>query len=164
MSELLTTVTGDASHPKIVESPAIIAHICNDVGGWGAGFTGALSRRDKRPEWDYDRWCANRSLLFPGITPFQLGQIKFAPYRAGITVCNMIAQEGIGPDQMGRPPIRYNFLLECLRRLAEIALAFDAEVHMPKIGAGLAGGDWKRIEEMIFNTLAGVPVTVYVLP
>ena len=34
---------------------------------------------------------------------------------------------------------------------------------MPRIGAGLAGGDWQRIEAIVVATLAeaGVPVTVY---
>ena len=27
----------------------IIAHVCNDVGGWGRGFVVALSRRGPRP-------------------------------------------------------------------------------------------------------------------
>lgn len=37
----------------------------------------------------------------------------------------------------------------------------EAEVHMPRIGAGLAGGDWNVIEELISKKLAGVSVVVY---
>lgn len=32
--------TGDATAPA--EKPAIICHICNDLGGWGKGFVVAL--------------------------------------------------------------------------------------------------------------------------
>lgn len=37
-------VTGDATEP-IGEGEKIIAHICNDQGGWGAGFVLALSKK-----------------------------------------------------------------------------------------------------------------------
>lgn len=32
---------------------------------------------------------------------------------------------------------------------------------MPRIGCGLAGGTWARVEEVISKTLEGIPVTVY---
>jgi hypothetical protein len=39
-------------------------------------------------------------------------------------------------------------------------------VHMPRIGCGLAGGQWEEIEPIIETTLGakGVAVTVYDLP
>jgi hypothetical protein len=39
-------------------------------------------------------------------------------------------------------------------------------VHAPRIGAGLAKGDWEAIEEMLRTIIvdAGVEVTVYDLP
>jgi hypothetical protein len=39
---------GDATLPA--ERPAFIAHVVNDVGAWGAGFSGALGRRNPRGE------------------------------------------------------------------------------------------------------------------
>jgi hypothetical protein len=46
------------------------------------------------------------------------------------------------------------------------ARRLQASVHMPRIGCGLAGGDWevvgKIVEEELANT--GVPVTVYDFP
>ena len=35
-------------------------------------------------------------------------------------------------------------------------------VHMPKIGCGLAGGDWNRVEEIIKNTFINSNIEVYV--
>jgi O-acetyl-ADP-ribose deacetylase (regulator of RNase III) len=43
------------------------------------------------------------------------------------------------------------------------AAELDASVHMPRIGCGLAGGDWSRVEPLILRRLVerGVAVTVY---
>ncbi|SCD98191.1 hypothetical protein GA0115246_1088310 [Streptomyces sp. SolWspMP-sol7th] len=44
MTEELTYVRGDATAPRSRE-PRIIAHVCDDRGGWRKGFVLALSRR-----------------------------------------------------------------------------------------------------------------------
>ncbi|WP_112261374.1 macro domain-containing protein [Lentzea terrae] len=75
----------------------------------------------------------------------------------------MIGQHGLRRTEEG-PPIRYDALESCLEKLAGHARQRNAAVHMPKIGAGLAGGDWDRIESIVRRALAGVPTTVYVLP
>jgi O-acetyl-ADP-ribose deacetylase (regulator of RNase III) len=50
-------VTGDATDPQPQGSGVkIIAHVSNDAGGWGRGFTEALSRRFVEPEHYYRRW------------------------------------------------------------------------------------------------------------
>lgn len=66
----------------------------------------------------------------------------------------------------GRPPIRYEAVRKGLENVAEFAIDHDASIHMPRIGAGLAGGDWHTIEGIIKETLAarGIEVTVYDLP
>ena len=51
----------------------------------------------------------------------------------------------------------------CLEKVAARAQELGASVHMPRIGCGLAGGTWDRIEPLIVASLGarGVPVTVY---
>ncbi|GGN44191.1 hypothetical protein GCM10012285_26520 [Streptomyces kronopolitis] len=48
-------------------------------------------------------------------------------------------------------------------RVADGARRLGASVHMPRIGCGLAGGVWSRVEPLISVRLArgGIPVTVY---
>ena len=50
-----------------------------------------------------------------------------------------------------------------LDKVGRFALANEASVHMPRIGCGLAGGTWDRIEPLIQTHLAdrGIAVTVY---
>lgn len=51
----------------------------------------------------------------------------------------------------------------CLNTLAEQAARLAASVHMPRIGCGLAGGRWDRIEPLITAALCenGIATTVY---
>lgn len=74
----------------------------------------------------------------------------------------MIAQHGIRSVR-GVPPIRYEALAECLTLVARKADELNASVHMPRIGCGLAGGEWDRIEPITLSSLCerGVLVTVY---
>ena len=54
-------------------------------------------------------------------------------------------------------------LADVLSWYAGAAAELEASVHMPRIGCGLAGGTWARIEPLIERRLisAGTAVTVY---
>ena len=58
------------------------------------------------------------------------------------------------------------FLTCSLESVSKFAHEHQASVHMPRIGAGLAGGNWSTIEKIIKDTLvaAGIEVNVYDLP
>lgn len=158
MQTQIKYVVGDALAPP--ERPAIIAHICNDAGGWGAGFVIAISRRWPEPEAEYHEWQdANENHL--GV-PFELGQVQFVEVDEDLFVCNMIGQVLGGKH----PPIRYQALRNCLAQLAQHAAAMGAVVAGPRFGAGLAGGDWAKIEQLIIEEVCsrGVEVTIYDLP
>jgi len=152
-------VTGDATNP-VSDGKRIIAHCCNDAGYWNAGFVRALSARYHQPERDYRRWSKTT-----GPIPFALGQVQFVKVKTGLCVANIIGQHGIRSHSNPKP-IRYRALREGLARVRELALTHGASIHMPRIGAGLAGGDWKTIAEIIESELCshGVNVTVYDLP
>jgi O-acetyl-ADP-ribose deacetylase (regulator of RNase III) len=152
----LTIIKGDATSPQAA-GPKIIAHLCNDIGGWGAGFVLAVSRRWPEPERDYRAWHRGRAG-----NDFGLGAVRLVPVRPDIRVANMIGQHGIRRGSNG-PPIRYDAVRRCLATLADHAVQAGATVHMPRIGCGLAGGRWDRIEPLVTATLSvrDVPVTVY---
>ncbi|RCS46287.1 Appr-1-p processing protein [Bremerella cremea] len=147
---------GDATCP-IGEGPKIIVHICNDIGGWGAGFVLALSQRWPAPEAAYRRWHAGDEAL-----PFELGQVQFVQVEPQLWVANMIGQRGTRPSD-GKPPIRYEAVRQALAKVAQFAQDHSASVHMPRIGCGLAGGKWEEIEPQIEATLLAkdIAVTVY---
>ncbi|MBN6040976.1 Appr-1-p processing protein [Amycolatopsis sp. 195334CR] len=153
-------VTGDATSPS-AEGPKVIAHICNDRGGWGRGFVLAVSRRWPEPEAAYRRWYRDR-----GGNDFGLGATQLVQVAPELWVANMIGQHGIKTSRSTGPPIRYDAVRLCLRHLAAQAGRLSASVHLPRIGVGLAGGCWEQIESLITGELVGrgIPVTVYDMP
>jgi len=77
--------------------------------------------------------------------------------------CPTCRERNIVKDEWYTQPIRYEAVEDCLEKLVAKALELSASVHMPRIGCGLAGGKWERIEPLIVKTLCrrDVPVTVY---
>jgi O-acetyl-ADP-ribose deacetylase (regulator of RNase III) len=133
----------------------IICHVCNDIGGWGKGFVLALSKRWEAPEAAYRQWYAAG-------TDFALGAVQFVQVEPYIWVANLIGQRGTKTGSSG-PPVRYGAIAIGLAKIAEKARELGASVHMPRIGCGLAGGEWGKVEPLIEQHLcgAGVAVTVY---
>ncbi|MER7687621.1 macro domain-containing protein [Streptomyces sp. NPDC097610] len=155
MSEI-TYVRGDATAPS-VKGVKLIAHVCNDIGGWGKGFVLALSRRWPEPEAAYRAWHRGRAH-----NDFGLGATQFVQVEKYVWVANLVGQRGIRTGSKG-VPVRYEAIDTGLAHVAIKAAELDASVHMPRIGCGLAGGDWSRVEPLIMRRLVerGVAVTVY---
>jgi O-acetyl-ADP-ribose deacetylase (regulator of RNase III) len=147
-------VKGDATAP-VGDGAKCIVHIVNDEGKWGKGFVMAVSRRWPRIREEYINWHSNQD-------NFKLGEVLFTRAESNIWVANMIAQHGTR-NSGGKPPIRYNALEKCLKQVAYECRIQPWSVHMPKIGAGLAGGDWHTVEYIVENTFGDIPVTVYEL-
>lgn len=149
-------VIGDATNPqrKDLTEKVIIPHICNNIGGWGAGFVLALSKKWKGPELNYRSW-------FESKTNFELGAIQCVDVDDTTQVVNMIAQNGI-ISYNNQKPIKYDALEKALNLVATVAKYEKASIHMPRIGAGLAGGDWSVIEAIIIKTLCAKNFDVYV--
>lgn len=150
-------VTGDATSPPV--RPAVIAHVCNDAGRWGAGFVLALSRRWPEPERDYRNWHAGR-----GENDFALGAARLVPVEPGLWVANIIGQHGT--QWTDQPPVCYPAVWQGLSAVSHWAARRGASVHMPRIGCGLAGGSWDVVGLLVDDALSrrGVPVTVYDWP
>lgn len=152
----ITYIKGDATCPQ-VKGVKIICHVCNDIGGWGKGFVMAISRRWKEPEAQYRAWHGQRKAA-----GFGLGAVQFVQVEDYMWVANMVGQHGLKAGSSG-PPIRYQAVAECLRKVAAKVKELGASMHMPRIGCGLAGGEWSRIEPLILESLCkeGIAVTVY---
>jgi O-acetyl-ADP-ribose deacetylase (regulator of RNase III) len=152
----ITYVRGDATAPQ-GKGVKLIVHVCNDLGGWGKGFVLALSRRWPEPEAAYRRWHRERAG-----NDFGLGAVQFVQVGPYTWVANMVGQRGMRTGSKG-VPVRYEAIDTALGKVAERAAGLEASVHMPRIGCGLAGGKWSRIEPLIAERLVsrGIPVTVY---
>lgn len=68
--------TGDATLP-LGNGQCIIAHVCNDIGGWGKGFVRPLGKRYPKAEAEYRAWFQRKT-----DPPFALGQVQFVEVAA----------------------------------------------------------------------------------
>ncbi|MBL1408716.1 macro domain-containing protein [Sphingobacterium faecale] len=148
-------IKGDATAPTAAGNK-IIVHVCNDIGAWGKGFVMAISKKWKEPAKQYKAWYKSQD-------GFELGEVQFVQVEDDTWIANMIGQHKIYRDEQGNPPIRYEAIRSALEKVADHALQHDASVHMPRIGCGLAGGTWDKIEPLLKECMVskGVQVTVY---
>jgi hypothetical protein len=164
----ITYMKGDATFPTIpTGKTGFIVHIVNARGGWGKGFVLAVSKRWPEPESAYRRWFHNK---YDDGKPFELGQVQYVKVEPNLYVCNIVAQSGYGRNNLEQhqsetpnstPPIRYMALETGLSDVGKIARRIDAVVVGPRLGSGLAGGDWSKIEGIINSLLHDVPVYIY---
>ena len=143
---MLVYKKGDATKPQV---GWLLAHVVNDVGAWGAGFVLALSAR-----WpDMRQQFRARSM--------RLGDVWYYHTPSGMIVASLCAQEGLR-SRANPMPLRMEWLDYTLRKMYRYAKRHSLSVKMPRIGAGLAGGNWDDIEYLI-NRIANVETVVYSL-
>lgn len=142
---------GDATEP----STGVLVHVVNDRGGWGKGFVKAISARWSAPERRFRAWAKGRES-----GAFELGQVQFVSISDHLFVANVLAQHGYR-TKSNPVPLQYDALEQGLDAVALFARDRRLGVHMPRIGCGLAGGSWDRVEALIASSLDGIDVTVF---
>jgi len=114
-----------------------------------------------------DRWLEPQRVYrnaFNSITPPMLGEVQFVNVTNDITVANIIGQHGIRSlkNKSAPAPIRYGAIRSGLHTIARHAHSSGATIHMPRIGTGLAGGNWRDVEPIIKDTLVAEGLDVFV--
>lgn len=154
-------LTGDAAKDP---TSGFIVHCCNNQNRWGAGFTGVLDAHfGYRPRIKYEQ-----SLM-------RLGHVSFCEVTPSLAVANVVGQDGIQQQHsMDLPPVRYEALRRGFQMVVDYAYRLQAQhqnpqhpqIHMPRVGCGLAGGDWALVERIIEATFvrSNCIVNVYTLP
>lgn len=91
-----------------------------------------------------------------------MGEVQLVEVEPNLVIANIIGQHDT-VSVNGVPPIRYEAVRKGLKQVAAYALAHQASVHMPRMGAGLAGGQWEEIEKIVQEELTqqGIVVSVY---
>ena len=138
------------------ETVILIPHVTNNVGAWGAGFVIPLAK--EFPE--------ARDAFLEEKNP-ELGVTQFVDARNTI-ICNMFAQNGVGYSWNNCIPLRYESLKKCMIQVQEKVKELKEEglkvlIACPMFGSGLAGGDWKIIEDMIETIWGEYETNVYFL-
>ncbi len=137
----------------------LIAHGCNAQGVMGSGVARIL----------YDKWPMVKSrylyfvnVLNKNIDPDHLlGMVDFEWVDIDIEVANCFTQQNCGTDK--QVYLSYAALNDCFQRLKDHAIENKiTEIAMPKIGCGLAGGDWERVKVMLEDKFKDTEIIVYV--
>jgi O-acetyl-ADP-ribose deacetylase (regulator of RNase III) len=124
----------------------VIAHGCNCFCNFGAGLAKAI--KHKYPE-AYKADLATRKG-----DKKKLGSCSYHDYH-GFTVVNAYTQYYYGG---GKVNADYKAIRKCMKWIKN---AYSGKrIGLPKIGAGLAKGDWKTIEKIIEEELKGEDVTI----
>lgn len=143
--------------------PIVVAHVVNDSAhAWSRqGVAAALAAQYPQVARAFRAW----TIASPA--NLRLGGIHAIDQRdrdRTVTVVSMVAQQGYGPGAVTR--LRYDALRDALTGVADLAESSGASVHVPRIGAGQAGGRWDLIENDLVAVLAdrGIEVVVHTLP
>ena len=154
----LRFLKGDASEPRGT-GPKILLQVVNDKAiTWGAGFAVGLKKRWPSAQKQFTEWATSHR------REFRLGAVHFTNIRDDLILASLVAQHGYGESV--KPRLRYAALEECLKKVAATAKQHSATIHSPRIGAGLAGGAWSIIEEILQQVLATerLNLTIYDWP
>ena len=150
-----------AQLPKKPNVTSVIPHVCNNIGKWGSGFVVPLG--DKFPE------ARNRYReSYASKEPLELGEVQMVVAQdlpePPVVIANMIGQDGVSRERGAKRAIRYNKLVECMDEVGRRSLELpNPYLFCPQFGAGLAGGQWEIIEELIRDCWLrlDLPVTVF---
>ncbi len=143
-------------------STVIVPHVCNNINSFGAGFALALAK-------EYPLVKENYHMLGPVFLKNNLGYTQFVEvlkdnqYGHKLIFANMIAQNGTISKNNPRP-LNYLALIKSMISINSYIKKnipdTPVQIHAPKFGSGLAGGNWNLIKELI-QDIWDVPVFIY---
>ena len=113
----------------------IIVHGCNMCGVMGAGV--ALAVKQKYPA------CFAKYKLCLETCKYSLGENIMYRVNQNLWICNALTQDDYGGTKR---QVNYTAISHVFR---DLVTEGSSPLHFPKIGAGLGGGDWGIIEQII---------------
>lgn len=130
----------------------IIAHGCNCMQAMGAGIAVAISRefpQAERADKAFEPQRPRERLGLVDLVKVNGNRIRF--------VANCYTQLKVGNGLQ----VNYAAIRKCMEQLHDFAQKNGLSVGIPKIGAGLGGGDWNRIEKDIEDVFNDMEICVY---
>lgn len=146
---MINYVQGDLFEAK----EDMLAHGCNCRNGFGSGVAFHMAQKYPKAKasfhdkYDEDGW--------------RLGDVQFVRLvgKDHQFIANCATQYAYLPR--GVRHADYDAIRTAMTKVKEFAQAKSLSVAIPKIGAGLAGGDWETIEKILSEVFNDYDVTVY---
>jgi len=146
---------GGLLNEKFDEEYNLIVHGCNCFHTMGSGVAKAI--KDKYP----DAYRADKELTDKGDRD-KLGRVCAAMIpESDLIVVNAYTQYEYGSD--GKKYVDYDAVRSAMEKIKETFSEKDYKIRMPKIGAGLGGGDWEKISEIIDDVFGDREILVVTL-
>jgi O-acetyl-ADP-ribose deacetylase (regulator of RNase III) len=149
----------------------VITHGCNCLSKMGAGIAPQMAKAFGVDKFEMELWGA--TIMKLGCIDWQtfvLGQnamwnLEDADNKKGekeLFVINSYTQMRYGRNHTDgvSKPLDYEALTLCMRKINYEF--YGHHIGLPKIGAGLAGGDWNRIKQIIQTELKDMKVSVVI--
>ena len=146
-----------------------IPHVCNNIDLFGAGFAADIA--DKFPSVKADYHMLGKNFLKNNFGYAQIIKVmEETRHKQKLYIVNMIAQNGVQSKNNLRP-LNYFALAKSMGILSSFILSNtgylnkseNIEIHCPKFGSGLAGGNWNFISDLIDDVWGRYNVTVHIL-
>jgi len=147
----------------------LVPHICNNLDIFDIGFAKLVA--NKYPSVKENYHMLGKTFLKNNLGHCQFLNIYEDPkHKYKLCFVNMIAQNGIHSPKNTRP-LNYAALVKCMINVSQfITLNTDfhtdpksIEIHAPKFGIGLAGGNWNFISDLIEDIWSKYTVYIYSL-
>lgn len=136
--------------------PVIIMHGCNRQGAMGAGFAKEVRAFAEPCYFDYKEWLEISMDENENFTRPELGDVCVNQQHS-VLFFHALTQDDYGTDKRklnyGALAKSCSYVNRYLQDNPEVARLFMSNIglriHMPKIGCGLAGGDWNIVKEIL---------------
>jgi len=147
-----------------------VPHVCNNIDLFGAGFAAQVATKYPIVKENYH--LLGKSFLKTNLGYSQIVKVyENDKFRHKLCFVNMIGQNGIKSGTNIRP-LNYLALVKSMNSLSQhihtntgfLNKSEKIEIHCPKFGSGLAGGNWDFITDLIEDIWGKFFVTVYNYP
>lgn len=144
-----------------------VPHVCNNIDLFGAGFAAQVAKNYPSVKTDYH--LLGKSFLKNNLGYSQILKVYEDPkFRHKLYFVNMVSQNGVRSANNPRP-LHYGALVKSMSQLTQYIYnntgfahkTEKIEIHSPKFGSGLAGGNWDFIQDIIDDIWGRFFVTVY---
>lgn len=131
----------------------IICHGCNTMGGFGSGVAGQIAQLYPRAK----KYYLEKYKKYG----WRLGDIQLVSQYDDKIIANCATQGDYLPR--GIDHVDYEGLEYAMNQVKNYAKENNLTIAAPKIGAGLAGGDWNKIETILNKVFQDYDIVIYEL-
>lgn len=151
-------IVGDITETELKQ----IAHGVNCQNKMGSGVAKALYSKFPEVKTEYHRWIEHQKKSYFDFEPKHLLGQSCMVQDKDKEIFNCFTQLQYGYD--GKKYVSYSAIIKCFEELVYFhnsGQLIDNKIAIPKIGCGLAGGDWYIVEQLI-NEVVGDSLEIWV--